>query len=651
MIRNLLSLLFVLAFLSVSAQGPYPPAAGQDGSTAIAKDSSIIQSWATGVDVMRGYIQINDTTIYAAGSNRATFGSPSNALHIAEGNSMNIVSLGDGGTATLTFDRLIVDGPGTDFAVFENSFGDTFLELAFVEVSSDGINFSRFPSVSLTPTDTQIGPWDEIDPTNIHNLAGKYRQGYGTPFDLSDLTYDPLVDINSIRFVRVTDVVGAIDPAFATYDSQGNIFNDPFPTPFDSGGFDLDGVAVINGNVQNTLVDFNELNLEPESYFVPSGESSFTSGPLSFLYNGEAYSWSGFSYSNLSSLNGEYDHDQFASTSLAGMDGDSTNYAVAFVGSDWMGGTYDPIPSHIIVTDGSAATFSGFYINNNEMAYITMLDGSMFNKKFGGPSGNDPDWFRVKIWGIHADNTATEPIYHYLADFRYEDNSLDFITNTWKWVDLQSLGMVKELQFIMESTDSGDFGINTPAYFCMDNLTVMEVQGPFVNTPIEDISIAENASPIEIELSNHFNTSGSTTITYEVTGNNESLITAGLDGSLLTLTPATNSTGEAEITVHASANGLVVTDVFTVTVTSSVGIDDVLAFQPKVYPNPAGSFLNVEVEAGSALKLFNAFGQLMLTRNAVDAKTLLSLEGMPNGLYLLVVEGAHGESTLKISKN
>jgi hypothetical protein len=650
MIRYLLSFLATLAFMSLSAQGPYPPAAGQTGSDAIAKDSSIIKSWATGVDVVRGYVQMNDTSVYAAASNRATFGEPSNALHTAEGNSMNIVSLGDGGMATLTFNRLIVDGPGADFAVFENSFGDTFLELAFVEVSSDGINFSRFSAVSLTANDTQIGPWDEIDPTNLHNLAGKYRQGFGTPFDLSELTSDPLVDVNAIRFVRIIDVVGSIDAAFATYDSQGNMINDPFPTPFNSGGFDLDGVAVINGNIQNTIVDFNELMLEPESYFFPSGISSFTSGPLSFMYDGGEGFWSGFAYSNLSSLNGTYDHDQFASTSLTGMDGDSTNYAVAFNASDWMGGTYDPIPSVLTLTDGNEASFSGFYINNNEMAYITMRDGTIYNKKFGGESGNDPDWFRVKIWGIRADNTTTEPIYHYLADFRFENNSLDYITNSWKWVDLQSLGMVKELQFVMESTDSGDFGINTPAYFVMDNLTILGLQAPFVQMPIEDMTILQNSTPVEINLNNYFNASGST-LAFEVECNNTSIIAASLDGSLLTLSPMTNAIGETEITINASANGMFVNDIFTVVASSNVGIDGVIAFQPKVYPNPAGNFLNVEVEAGAGLKLYNASGQLMLDRRALNAKTMLSLEGFPNGLYFLVVEGANGNSTLKISKN
>ncbi len=636
--------------MSVSAQGPYPPAAGQVGSDAISKDSSIIISWATGIDVVRGYVQMNDTSVYNAGSNLATFGEPSNALHMAEGNSMNVVSLGDGGRATLTFDRLIFDGPGADFAIFENSFGDTFIELALVEVSSDGSNFSRFPAVSLTQTNTQTGTWNELDPTNLHNLAGKYRQGFGTPFNLSELTNNPLVDVNAIRFVRIIDVVGSIDPAFATYDSQGNIINDPFPTPFNSGGFDLDGIGVINGNVQNTLVNFNELALNPESYFFPSGESSFISGPLSFMFSGGEGYWSGFAYSNLSSLNGDYSHDQFAATSLNGMDGDSTNYAVAFIVSDWMAGTYDPIPSRISVTNGNEANFSGFYINNNEMAFITMRDGSLYNKKFGGDSGNDPDWFRVKIWGLRADNSTTEPIYHYLSDFRFEDNSLDYIQDSWEWVDLQSLGMVKELQFVMESTDSGDFGINTPAYFVMDNLTILEPQAPFVQLPIADMTIAQNASPVEINLNNHFDASGSA-LTFEVNNSNPSIITASVDETVLTLTPIQNATGLAEITVNASANGILVSESFTVSIISNVGIEDIVAFQPKVYPNPAFTSVTVEVETGSNLKLFNTLGHLFIEMRSVESKSVLSLESMPNGLYLLVIEGENGNSTLKISKN
>jgi hypothetical protein len=177
----------------------------------------------------------------------ASFGSGGEALGFADANAAHVVSLGDGGSITLSFDRPITNGPGADFAVFENGFADNFLELAFAEVSSNGVDFVRFPAVSLTQTSTQIGSFGSLDPTNLNNLAGKYRAGFGTPFDLSDIAgLSPLVDPDDVRFVRIVDAVGSINPSFGTLDSQGHLVNEPYPTAFSSGGFDLDGVAVIH---------------------------------------------------------------------------------------------------------------------------------------------------------------------------------------------------------------------------------------------------------------------------------------------------------------------------------------------------------------------------------------------------------------------
>lgn len=231
----------------------YAPPAGQIGTTAIHKDSSAIVAWASGIEIERGYINASDTNATDNGSNRATFGVPENALHQAEGISVNVVSLGDGGSATLTFEQAIIDGPGPDFAVFENGLNDTFLELAFVEVSSDGTHFVRFPAHSETQFSTQIGGFGEVDCQFVHNLAGKYRSGFGTPFDLADLPVDPLLDIQNITHVRVIDVVGSIDTLKGTKDSYGNPINDLFPTPFASGGFDLDGIGVINQKTLHVL--------------------------------------------------------------------------------------------------------------------------------------------------------------------------------------------------------------------------------------------------------------------------------------------------------------------------------------------------------------------------------------------------------------
>lgn len=238
---------FLLALISFALQAQdYPPAAGQPGSTAIPADSDLFVGWATGIQVDRGHVDVSRPEFEQNGSNYASHGEPENALGPA---SNNVVSLGDGGEAILTFETPIANGPGFDFAVFENGFDDVFLELAFVEVSSNGMDYFRFPSHSQTQSEVQIAAFDPIDPTYIHNLAGKYRSMYGTPFDISDLVDDPLLDKNKITHVKIIDVVGSIDPAFATYDSYGNIINDPFPTPFPSSGFDLDAVGVINDSV------------------------------------------------------------------------------------------------------------------------------------------------------------------------------------------------------------------------------------------------------------------------------------------------------------------------------------------------------------------------------------------------------------------
>ncbi len=225
----------------------YAPPAGQPGTTAIYKDSSVFVAWASQCQVVRGYQNIADPTL-----GLTAVGDSSAALGAAGLN--GVVSLGDGGSATLTFDHPLVNGPGWDFAVFENGFGN-FLELAFVEVSSDGETFHRFPAHSLTDSSVQTDGFGGTDATKINNLAGKYSVLYGTPFDLEEMKSLPGLDLNRITQVRIVDVVGSLDKEYARYDTAGNKINDPWPTPFDAGGFDLDAVGVI----------WNQLNALPEA--------------------------------------------------------------------------------------------------------------------------------------------------------------------------------------------------------------------------------------------------------------------------------------------------------------------------------------------------------------------------------------------------
>ena len=143
------------------------------------------------------------------------------------------------------------------------NFNDDFLELAFVEVSSDGVDFVRFSAHSLSQNDSQITSFGIINTSLINNLAGKYRIQYGTPFDLAELSDSSAIDIMHITHIRIIDVVGSINPLYGSLDTANNFINDPFPTPFISSGFDLDAVGVINQYVSIKEAPIFMVNIFP----------------------------------------------------------------------------------------------------------------------------------------------------------------------------------------------------------------------------------------------------------------------------------------------------------------------------------------------------------------------------------------------------
>jgi hypothetical protein len=238
--------LILIHIFSLAIYAQFDPQIGSVAKFAIQKDSTIIKSWAVNCDVTRGLQNISDST-----SGYTSYGQPSDATGKSDG---KIISLGDGGSAILTFKKPIANGPGADFAVFENGFKATaplaFLELAYVEVSSDGTNYFRFPAISKTDTSTQTNGFGYTDASKLYNLAGKYIANYGTPFDLEELRTIVGLDVNYITHVKIIDVVGDISAPYATRDSQNNKVNDPWPTPFTTCGFDLEAVAVIYESTQ-----------------------------------------------------------------------------------------------------------------------------------------------------------------------------------------------------------------------------------------------------------------------------------------------------------------------------------------------------------------------------------------------------------------
>ncbi|MBN1610273.1 MAG: hypothetical protein JW940_26835 [Polyangiaceae bacterium] len=217
-----------------SIEAAYPGPVGDPASTPIALDDPSIVGWAVGCESLE----------LGENSTDPDFQDPSLALGPARRSSYDVVSMGDGGSITLRFDPPITDGPGWDFAVFENGFSSTFLELGYVEVSSDGINFARFDSAYLGTE--PVAQYGNQSATLFDGLAGKYAQGYGTPFDLWLLRYRPKVqsgdiDLAHITRVRIVDIIGD----GSAEDSFGNPIYDPYPGA-ETAGFDLDAVAVIH---------------------------------------------------------------------------------------------------------------------------------------------------------------------------------------------------------------------------------------------------------------------------------------------------------------------------------------------------------------------------------------------------------------------
>jgi len=221
-------------------------------------------------------------------------------------------------------------------------------------------------------------------------------------------------------------------------------------------------VLTIVSTANSDIATFDDLSLPAESYWNGSDESGgFSSGGAYFSnnYNSAWVSWDGFSYSNITDTATGGMAAQYNAIAGGGQ-GNSANYAIGYVG--WA--------SPPRITLNTAGVIDGLYVTNNNCTYYSMLNGDAFTKKFGGDSGNDQDWLMLTITGKDVDGVVTGTVDFYLADYRFVDNSADYIVNTWRYVDLTSLGAVKSLEFGLSSSDVGDWGMNTPAYFALDTL-------------------------------------------------------------------------------------------------------------------------------------------------------------------------------------
>ena len=147
-----------------------------------------------------------------------------------------------------------------------------------------------------------------------------------------------------------------------------------------------------------------------------------------------------------------------AATSFGGYNGSKTFAIVNVANND----------TRISFIDNATdCTFDHFWVTNSTYAALSMMNGDMFSKKFALG-----DWFKLTITACDKyEHVTGTPVEFYLADFRTA--SSPGIVTEWSMVDLTPLGNhVYTITFSLESSDVGDWGMNTPAYFCFDNLAI-----------------------------------------------------------------------------------------------------------------------------------------------------------------------------------
>ena len=336
-------------------------------------------------------------------------------------------------------------------------------------------------------------------------------------FDLSNTFDDP---DNNNAFIEIevqscpSEITATIDDddmLFVSRTTSNAFTNKTLVIRATSNGKYVDMNVSVSGNEVQIVVGtatFDDVTLNGSGIWTGADENNemFSGGWLfTNTYWPEYSAWDGFTASNHTDLTQTGMDAQYTAATGAGYDG-STQYGVAYV----MG--YG-VPTDVYAADGQEHTVTGFYITNNLWAYQSIMEGDYSSTPFGGTTGDDPDWFKLTATGKNASGQTIGTLDFYLADYRFANNEEDYVVDTWEWFDLSPLGAVHTISFELSSTKNNDYGMLTPAYFCIDDFNGIapdnaleesdNVTIPVYPNPAHDIVFvgANNDSPVQhIEL-------------------------------------------------------------------------------------------------------------------------------------------------------
>jgi hypothetical protein len=117
------------------------------------------------------------------------------------------------------------------------------------------------------------------------------------------------------------------------------------------------------------------------------------------------------------------------------------------------------------ITFDSISKVESIALTNTTTTAFSMKEGDQFAKQF-----EQGDWFNLTIYGWDENEIITDSVVFYLADFRSTDENEHYILDRWEEINLSNLGEIKQLSFKLNSSDVGEWGMNTPNFFALDDI-------------------------------------------------------------------------------------------------------------------------------------------------------------------------------------
>ena len=494
---------------------------------------------------------------------------------------------------------------------------------------------------------------EDLPPVVANQLAPitftNYPQTF--TFDLSDTFDDP---DNNNAFIEITvqscpsEITATIDNRMlsVTRNTSNAFTNKTLVIRATSNGKHVDMNVSVSGNEVTVTVGtatFDDVALGTNGYWQgASGDNEMFSGGWIFTnnYMPEYMFWGGFTASNHTDLSQSGLNAQYTAATGGGYNG-SSQYGVAYC----MG-----VQTDVYASDNQSHTVTGCYVTNNLWAYQNMHDGDATATAFGGPSGNDPDWFKLTATGKNANGQTVGTAEFYLADYRFANNAEDYILNTWEWFDLSTLGAVHTISFSLSSLKNNSGGMITPAYFCIEDFNGTaptppappQDEPPYIVNPVDDVIFNEFPQTIQVNLDGVATDidDPDEAITYRIVSNsNENELQATINNKVLTLTRLSNEEGNAHLILRAVSDGQYVD--FEVNVIMHYYYDglDENNFNVSVYPNPTNGKININVDNASHFnyQVYNMMGQDVISGNSKGSELRLDLNNIEKGVYFISI--------------